>query len=167
MTGWSAYGQDYSMSKEDFYNDLKRSVRDITPGEVDTWIKQGWVDGREIDGTLRIFDSETRNVFFRHPELKARRLNARNEAALEKKRLELVTAIKKAALAEKTPYVLPKHFQVTMNVTAEANAVPAGETVRAWVPIPRKYPFQTDFKLIETSVAQALAVRLSGIRSTP
>ena len=38
-----------------------------------------------------------------------------------------------------------------MTVTANADAVPAGETIRAWIPIPRQYPFQSDFKLLATS----------------
>ena len=69
-------------------------------------------------------------------------------------------------LAEKTPYVLPKTFHVTMNVTAAANAAPAGETIRAWVPIPRHYPFQTDFKLISSSwPPKSVADENSPIRS--
>jgi transglutaminase-like putative cysteine protease len=109
------------------------------------------MDGREIDGTLYFFDSGVSNLYFRHPELNARRIEPRNQAEQERRRFDIGSAIRKAALAEKTPYVLPKHFQVTMNVNAEANAAPAGETIRAWIPIPRKYPFQTDFKLISSS----------------
>ena len=79
---------------------------------------------------------------------------------------DTIDAIKKAALAEKTPYVLPKTFHVTMNVTAEANAAPAGETIRAWVPIPRQYPFQTDFKLVSSSwPPKSVAYENSPIRS--
>jgi len=143
--------QDYSMTRDDLFAELKQSVSNLTPAEVDNWIKQGWLDGREIDGTLYFFDSGARNIYFRHPELNTRRIEPPNQIKPERRRLNLVTAIKKAALAEKTPYVLPKHFQITMNVNAEANAVPAGETIRAWIPIPRQYPFQTDFKLISSS----------------
>jgi len=38
-----------------------------------------------------------------------------------------------------------------MTVTAASNAAPAGETIRAWLPVPRRYPFQGDFQLISTS----------------
>ena len=38
-----------------------------------------------------------------------------------------------------------------MTVTAAANAAPAGEIIRAWLPIPRRYPFQGDFQLLSTS----------------
>jgi len=38
-----------------------------------------------------------------------------------------------------------------MSVTANADAVPAGESIHAWVPIPREYPFQGQFALTATS----------------
>lgn len=143
--------QDNSLTKEQLFDELKRSVKDLTSAEFETWIKQGWLDGREIDGTLYFFDSAISNLYFRHPELNSRRFEPRNVAEKEQLRLNIVTSIKKAALTEKTPYVLPKTFHVTMNVTAEANAAPSGEMIRAWVPIPRRYPFQTDFKLVSSS----------------
>ena len=34
-----------------------------------------------------------------------------------------------------------------MTVTASREAAPAGEIIRAWLPIPRQYPFQNGFKL--------------------
>jgi transglutaminase-like putative cysteine protease len=38
-----------------------------------------------------------------------------------------------------------------MTVTAAPNAAPAGEIIRAWLPLPRRYPFQADFQLLSTS----------------
>jgi transglutaminase-like putative cysteine protease len=40
-----------------------------------------------------------------------------------------------------------------MTVTAKATAAPAGEIIRAWLPIPRRYPFQDDFELTSASPA--------------
>jgi len=40
---------------------------------------------------------------------------------------------------------------VTMTVTADAAAAPAGETISAWLPIPRDYPFQSGFELVSAS----------------
>ena len=38
-----------------------------------------------------------------------------------------------------------------MTVTAKPTAAPPGELVRAWLPIPRRYPFQDDFELLASS----------------
>ena len=157
--------QDFWMTKDDLYGELKGAIRDLKPEEVDTWIKEGWVDGREIDGAYR-FRFRLAESFLRHPELNARRTEHRDKAQQDRLMFDTVDAIKKAALAEKTPYVLPKAFHVTMNVTAAENAAPAGETIRAWVPIPRHYPFQTDFKLVSSSwPSKSVAYENSPIRS--
>ena len=38
-----------------------------------------------------------------------------------------------------------------MTVTAKPAAAPGGEVIRAWLPIPRRYPFQDGFELLSTS----------------
>ena len=40
----------------------------------------------------------------------------------------------------------PVRFRVVMTLTVKADAVPAGETVRAWLPFPREYPAQTEIR---------------------
>ncbi len=158
--------QDYSLTKDGLYEEIRQSVKDLTREEFENWVKEGWMDGRVIDGTLYFFDSGVSNLYFRHPELNARRIEPVDLAEKERVRLDMVNAIQKAARAEKTPYVLPKTFRVTMNVTANANVVPAGETIRVWVPIPRRYPFQTDFKLLSSTwPPKQIADESSPIRS--
>jgi transglutaminase-like putative cysteine protease len=142
---------DYSLTKEGLFQEIKQSIKGLTREEFESWVKEGWMDGREIDGTLYFFDSGVSNLYFRHPELNARRIEPVETTEKERLRLEWATSIRKAALAAKTPYVLPKTFHVTMNVTANANCAAPGEMIRAWLPIPRKYPFQTDFKLLSST----------------
>ncbi len=143
--------QDFPLTKESLFTDLKDSVKNLTPEEYEQWLKEGRFDYRDIDGTRFYMGDSVRNLYMRYVELNARRIHPKDTASLDEARLESVRAIKQAALAAKTPYVLPKRFDVTMSVTAKADAAPAGETIRAWIPIPRQYPFQGDFKLLATS----------------
>ena len=143
--------QDFPLTKEELFTELKDSVKNITADEFEQWLKQGRFDYRDIDGARYYMGDSVRNLYMRYPELNARRLHPKNSAPLEKARMESIHSIKSAAVAEKTPYVLPKRFQVTMTVTAKANAAPVGETIRAWLPIPRQYPFQGEFALVATS----------------
>jgi transglutaminase-like putative cysteine protease len=48
--------------------------------------------------------------------------------------------VRKAALEQETSSVLPRRVKVTQSLTVDADAVPAGETVRAWIPLPRALP---------------------------
>ena len=77
-----------------------------------------------------------------------------------------MTSIKQAALAESKPYVLPKTFHINMAVTAASNAAPAGETIRAWIPIPRQNSISIRFQIaVEFGAPKSIAVADSPIRS--
>jgi transglutaminase-like putative cysteine protease len=157
---------DFPYTKDSLFADLKKSVKGLTASEYNQWVNEGRFDSREIDGKRYFMSSSVSNLFFRYPELYARHLPPVNTADVEKRHWETCLAIQKAALAEKKPYVLPKRFQTTMTVTANADAAPAGETVRAWLPIPREYPFQTGFELVSASPAvKRVDDRLSPIRA--
>jgi transglutaminase-like putative cysteine protease len=143
--------KDFSYTKESLFAELKKAVKDLTAAEYEQWIAEGRFDTREIDGKRFFMGSSVSNLFFRHPELNARRTPPRDTSAIQKTNWEACATIKKAAQAELKPYVLPKRFRVAMTVTVKPDAAPDGKIIRAWLPIPRSYPFQTDFKLLNTS----------------
>jgi hypothetical protein len=143
--------KDFPFTKETLFAALKDSVQDLTAAEYNRWVDEGRFDSRQIDGERRFLTSSVANLFFRHPELNGRRVPPRNSVPLEQLHWETCLTIKQAAQAQRKPYVLPKRFQATMTVTAAANAVPAGQLIRAWLPLPRHYPFQGDFQLFSSS----------------
>lgn len=143
--------KDFPYTKAELYDELKKSVKGLTAQEFEGWVQQGRFDSREIDGRRLFMASSVSNLFFRYPELYARRLPPPETAELEKRHWQTCEDIKKAAQAEGKPYVLPKVFQMSMAVTAKADAAAAGEIVRAWLPIPRDYPFQGDFHVLSSS----------------
>ena len=158
--------RDFPFTRETLFAALGSSVKNLTAGEYDQWISQGRFDSREINGQRRFMVSSVANLFFRYPELNARRLSPHDNFGLERAHWETCVAIKKAAQAERRPYVLPKRFYATMSVTAGANAAPAGEIIRAWLPLPRRYPFQGDFELLSSSsTPRHLDPELNPIRS--
>jgi len=144
--------KDFPYTKETLFSELKKSVKNLTRQEYENWSNEGRFDSREIDGQRYFMVSSVSNLFFRYPELSARRVPPKDTSPLQKRRWETCVEIKKAAQAEQKPYVLPKRFQVTMAVTAAANVAPADEVIRAWLPIPREYPFQGGFELLSSSV---------------
>jgi transglutaminase-like putative cysteine protease len=145
--------KDFPYTKEELFAELKDSVKNLTAEEYNRWLTEGRFESREIDGQRYFADTSVNNLYFRYPELNPRRTPPKDTTALQKARLESCTVIRQAALAGKTPYVLPKRFHVTMTVTTKPTAAPAGEIIRAWLPIPRHYPFQDDFELIAAAPA--------------
>lgn len=158
--------KDYRLTKEGLFGELQDSVKDLTREEFEKWVREGRFDSREIDGVLRFVGTSVSNLYFRYPELEPRRLKAKNPAAFEQAVLASVEAIQKAARAQQQPYVLPKRFQNTMTVIAKTNAAPAGAVIRAWLPIPRRYPFEQDFELrASTPPPREINARDSSVRA--
>ena len=63
-------------------------------------------------------------------------------------------AVRKAALSSGDTGVMPQRVRVTQTLTVDADAVPAGEMVRAWIPFPRAIPgHQEDIRLIASEPA--------------
>ncbi|MCI0707621.1 MAG: transglutaminase domain-containing protein [Ignavibacteriae bacterium] len=157
---------DYPLSEERLFEILTKSVKDLTLDEFEQWVAEGRFDAREIDGSTYYMGSSRSNLFFRHPELASRRINAPDWTEFEQNTLLTVRSIKKAAQEQQTTYVLPKRFSATMTVTAKAGTVPAGEIVKAWLPIPRSFPHQREFEVIFSSpVAKEVANEESPIRT--
>jgi transglutaminase-like putative cysteine protease len=158
--------RDYALTREELFRRLTSSLKGATRQEFEQWLAEGRFDGRDIDGQTYYVDTSISNLYFRHPELKSRRIDGKDDTSEQKGRLEICRAIKAAARKEGTPYVLPHPFLCTMTVTASREAAPAGATIRAWLPIPRKYPFQDGFKLDgSSSPVINLAPESSPIRS--
>lgn len=158
--------KDYSLTKAGLYDVLQRSVKDLTEAEFEQWIAEGRFDTRMIDSVQYFMSASRSNLFFRHPDLRSRRINPPSDAQFETSTLEAVKTITQAAQERRAPFVLPKTFRHTMTVTLKANAVPAGELVRAWLPIPRVFPHQLNVAVgAVSSPVKSLAPLDAPIRS--
>lgn len=156
---------DFSTTRERLWAQLQRSVRDVTREEFEQWIDEGRFDRRVIDGEERFAYTSRSNLFWRYAAAAARRINPPNDSAFERAVWENALTITKAAESVGKSYVLPKHFTIRMRVTAETAGLTDGALVRAWLPVPRAFPFQTDFRLVRSSVPATLDHEQSPIRS--
>ena len=63
--------------------------------------------------------------------------------------------VRDQALKTGKPSAAPRRVRITYSLTANANAVPPGETLRAWLPFPRAIPGQQEnVQLIESKPAK-------------
>lgn len=158
--------KDFPLTREALFASLKAAIRNLRTEEFERWLQDGWFDFREFDGQRRFMGSSVSNLFWRHLELESRRIDPRDDAAYQRALWETCVAIKRAAAKEGKPFVLPKRFQVTMVVTVKAGAVPGGQLIRAWLPVPREAGGQDDFEVVSSSPAiKQLAAATSSIRS--
>lgn len=136
---------DFTLDADAVKTRLRKQIPDLTDAEFAVWDAQGLLEKQVIDGRTLYFNRAPGNLFRISAEARARRKDpvpfddGPNEVLNDHHR-----AIRAAAIRTGSSSVLPVREQVTQTVTVHADAVPAGETLRAWLPFPREIKGQQE-----------------------
>ena len=146
---------DFSLTADDVKERLRRQIPDLADAEFARWDAHGLFERQLIDGRLLYFNRSPSNLFRLSAEARAR-LSV--QTPLVDGPMEILNAhhreVRNAALTQETTGVLPQRVRVTQSLTVDADAVPAGRTVRAWIPLPRVVPdHQEDLRILESEPA--------------
>ncbi|QGW65632.1 transglutaminase domain-containing protein [Lysobacter soli] len=144
---------DFTLSAEQARAKLRESVPDLREDEFQRWTKADLLEHMVIDGTPWYFNRSVSNLFRVSPEAMARRATPfqRNDGPMENANAYHDEAVAEAKRTGKSS-VAPRRIHVTQSITVNADAVPAGETVRAWIPYPRALPGrQEDIRFLSSA----------------
>ena len=159
---------DFTLDAEAVKARLRQSIPDMTDAEFAAWDNAGLLEKLVIDGRTLYFKRSPGNLFRVSADARARRKvqvpfdDGPNEVLNDHHR-----AVREAALAQHSSSVLPRRESVTQILTVKADAVPAGETIRAWIPYPRAIPGQQeDLRLVASEPAGASIAPPSTLQRT-
>lgn len=145
---------DFSKTRDQVKEYIRKYIPDVTDRQMDEWEKTGELECRVIDGEKRYFNNAAPNLFRINKAcaaLKAKRDTPGRDGD-QKVRSDNTRAIMKQASRAKGRLGDPKHFRIRYTVTVKTDVVPAGETVRCWLPMPRTDIMrQQNVKLLSTS----------------
>lgn len=145
---------DFSKTRDQVKEYIRKYIPDVTDRQMDEWEKTGELECRVIDGEKRYFNNAAPNLFRINKAcaaLKAKRDTPGRDGD-QKVRSDNTRAIMKQASRAKGRLGDPKHFRIRYTVTVKPDVVPAGETVRCWLPMPRTDIMrQQNVKLLSTS----------------
>lgn len=143
---------DFSLDRDQAMARVRRQVPDLREDEFTRWDAAGLLEKRLIDGRVRYFNRAPSNLFRLSPEAFARRdpptplVDGPMESPNAHHREVRDAAVAGGAASRKV--------QVVQHLTVDADAVPAGETLRAWIPYPREIPgHQESLRLLGTTPA--------------
>ena len=146
---------DFSMDAGEVEARVRKQIPDLKHEEFARWDAAGLFERRELDGRMRYFNRSASNLFRLSPEALARRREQKPlvDGPMEKSNPHH-REVRDAALASGSHHGAPRRVRVTQSLTVNADAVPAGETVRAWIPYPRAIPGQQEnIRFIESAPA--------------
>jgi transglutaminase-like putative cysteine protease len=147
---------DFTLSADQARAKLRESIPDLREDEFQRWTKANLLEHMVIDGTPWYFNRSVSNLFRVSPEAMARRATPfqRNDGPMENANAYHDEAVAEAKRTGKSS-VAPRRIHVTQSITVNADAVPAGETVRTWIPYPRALPGrQEDIRFLSSAPAK-------------
>lgn len=136
---------DFGLDAEQAKARVRRQIPDLTDAEFARWDSAGLLESIRIDGRTLYFNRAPSNLFRLSADASARRSEP---VAFNASPMETANAhhreVRGEALATGDSSVAPRRLRVTQSLTVDADAVPAGKTVRAWIPYPRAIPGQQE-----------------------
>jgi transglutaminase-like putative cysteine protease len=129
---------DFTLTPEEAKARLRRDIPDLKDFEFAAWDAAGLLEHRVVDGRTLYFSRAPSNLFRLSSAAAARRAvqTPFNDGPMEKANAHHREIIEQATLSGRAS-VAPRHVHVKQSIIVDADAVPAGETVRAWIPYPR------------------------------
>lgn len=137
---------DFTLTEDQVRARVRKQIPDLAEAEFAKWNAAGLFERMVIDGRTLYFNRSPSNLFRLSDEALARRdpsLPPISDGPMESLNPHQ-QAIRDAALRTQQDSVLPLRLRMTQSLTVEADAVPAGETVRAWIPYPQSLPGQQE-----------------------
>ena len=146
---------DFNLTADEVEARVRKQIPNLTDAEFERWDAHGLFEHMYIDGKRLYFDRSPSNLFHLSAEALARSkvpmLFA--DSGLSQQFTEEITGydrdVIRRARATGRSSVLPQRVRVTESITVDADAVPAGKTIRAWIPYPRYIPgHQEEIRLV-------------------
>ncbi|HPN80021.1 transglutaminase domain-containing protein [Dokdonella sp.] len=136
---------DFTLDEAALKEQLRKQIPDLADAEFVRWDAHGLFERQTIDGRTLYFNRSASNLFRLSAEARARRAE---QTPMRDGPMEAANAHHRDVLAAARPGhergLASRHLKITQSLSVHADAVPAGEIVRAWIPYPRAIPGQQD-----------------------
>ena len=159
---------DFTLDADAAKARVRKQIPDLADAEFARWDQQGLIEHQVIDGRTLYFKRAPNNLFLLSEEAAARRAKPTPSSDSPLQSIDdHHRAARREALATHRSSVTPNHVRVTETVTVNADAVPAGETIRAWLPFPRELPGQQEsVQLVDSLPTGAQVAQASTLQRT-
>ncbi|MCU0407459.1 MAG: transglutaminase-like domain-containing protein [Bacteroidales bacterium] len=159
---------DFALDETAVTARLRQRLGEFSPEQKDKWERDGLLEYRMLNGRKMYFTRSVTNLmllleFHAPPNENAATAPLDPDIKLRTRHTAEVLA---AAAGNSSP-VLPVTMEITYTLTVDPDAVPAGETIRCWLPFPASgHPRQGGIELLGTSVAEYIMAPDTAVHKT-
>lgn len=162
--------RDFSLTPGQMLKKIQKDIPGFTAEELENLRRTTDIQSITIDGQVRYFRREPVNLYRFNDDARKRRDAAKgidtatsatapagDPAAASSKKFNLEKHV--AELVEEAEVlgaanVHPVEFHIRHTITVKPGVVPAGKTIRCWLPYPMDYREQTQIAMIQTTPSQ-------------
>lgn len=148
---------DFNKDEKTVLEYIHRYIPDVTENQMRAWEKTGALEFRVIDGEKKYFSNAAPNLFRIDKTCRGIKQKKDGTVVSGSEKADMVNLPKIIAKAPTSENHLAeaKNIKVKYTLTVKADAVPAGKTIRCWLPFPRTdIARQQNVKLLSTSESQ-------------
>lgn len=139
---------DFSLPYKEGIKEINAKLPHATQKMVDGWERNHYLETKEIDGEKFFFRKAISNLFRLAPELSFEKRS--DDFAQERIYIQCANdALQAKAGVDHTSDWHKANIRISIDV--KANAVPAGKTIRVWLPYPVETVRQKDIKVVNAS----------------
>lgn len=145
---------DFCRTEQEVRDYIQTYIPDVTDEQLQDWEARNALEWMMMDGEKRYFRNAAPNLFRIDSICHAIKVAKEGAPLSESDKVnqahlpEVIEAVNR----EQTAIVAPKRMRITYTLTVNPDAVPAGETIRCWLPFPRTdVARQSAVKLLATS----------------
>jgi len=138
---------DFRLTPAEGLKLIKEKMPDVTTEQVERWKQTRKLEVMTIDGKEMWFRKSVRNLWLLGDEFAAQNAADRDESYQVRRKYYLEAMHTPADVNGVRDW---RHVNITFTLDVEADAVPAGETLRVWMPFPYENVRQRNIRL-ETS----------------
>jgi len=159
---------DFTLSEAQLKTKLREQIPDLTDAEFAAWKAAGLFETQVIDGRVLYFHLAASNLFRLSEQARLRR---KVQTPFHDSPLQVTNPhhreVRDAAVAQHRASVTPRRLRVTQSLAVHADAVPAGKTIRAWIPYPRAIAGQQeDLRFVSSEPAAHTLAPESALQRT-
>jgi transglutaminase-like putative cysteine protease len=129
---------DFSSNPEETISSIEGKLGPVSQDKISSWEKKGWLEARMIDGKKMYFKRAASNLL-RLVKFHENKDQWRSDLAKDSDMISRLSHTSDVINAYEDGYEPePVSMRITYTLTVHADAVPDGETIRCWLPYPRK-----------------------------
>ncbi len=125
--------KDFTMTPEEGMKLIRERVPDVTQAQVDAWKAGRKIEYMTIDGREWWFRKSVRNLWLLADEFAEQHDSDKAESYTTRRKYYLEAM---ASPADANQCRDTRHVNITFSLDVNADAIPAGETLRVWMPFP-------------------------------